>query len=132
MEVNKERPIRKKRRRRRRINRNLELAIKLSVFAICVVTGIILAFQYFNREDVKLSEVTKLTLTGYDSRGRIRAEMNAEAVDREITQLQQILDTVEVGFSKEEKLANGEKIQIQGKSRTGNVYCGKSSDGKKD
>lgn len=112
MEVNKERPIRKKRRRRRRINRNLELAINLSVFAICVVTGIILAFQYFNREDVKLSEVTKLTLTGYDSRGRIRAEMNAEAVDREITQLQQILDTVEVGFSKEEKLANGEKIQI--------------------
>ena len=99
-------------RKRRRMNRNLELTLKigLSVAGICV--GIFCLYGFANREDVKLADLTKISLIGYDSEGIINVELDGTAVMAELPQIQQVLDTVEMEFSKEENLSNGDSVEI--------------------
>ena len=104
--------IRKKRRHKRRISRNVELGIKITVFCMCVAAGVLGVFKYWNREDVKLSDLIRVSLVGYDSEGCIRAELDGTEAMEELPQLQQVLDTVEINFSKEEHLSNGEIVEI--------------------
>lgn len=102
----------KRKRRRRRINRNLELAIKFALFFICIGVGSYFAWGYFSKEEVNLAELTKVSLIGYDSEGRIEAKMDGSSVVSEVPEIQQVLDTVELDFSKEEHLSNGEQVEI--------------------
>ena len=112
MELKEKKVIKHKKYKRRRINRNVELAIKLGLFFVCVAAGITGGWFYFNSEDVKLSELTKVSLVGYDSEGWIKAELDASAAEEEIPQLQQVLDTVVIEFSQEENLSNGDTVEI--------------------
>ena len=112
MEKRKKKRIIKKKRKHRRINRNLELAIKIGLFIICVAGGIFGAYKIITREDVKLADLTKISLIGYDSEGRINVELDGTAVMAELPQLQQVLDTVEMDFSQEEHLSNGDTVEI--------------------
>lgn len=112
MELKEKKVIKHKRYKRRRINRNVELAIKIGLFFVCVAAGMAGLFFCLNREDVKLSELTKISLVGYDSEGWIKAELDASAAEEEIPQLQQVLDTVVMEFSQEENLSNGDTVEI--------------------
>lgn len=112
MKLKEKKPIKRKKYRRRRINRNVELAIKISLFFVCVAVGIAGAVFYFGKEDIKLSELTKISLVGYDSEGWIKAELDGSEVMAEVPQVQQLLDTVEMEFSMEEHLSNGDTVEI--------------------
>lgn len=112
MSLKKKKVIKRKKYRRRRINRNVELAIKLWFFFICIAGGIVGAVFYLGKEDVKLSELTKISLVGYDSEGCIKAEMDGTEVMAEVPQVQQLLDTVEMEFSMEKHLSNGDTVEI--------------------
>ena len=112
MKLEKKKVIRKKKYKRRKINRNLELAIKIGLFFVCVAAGIVGTVIYFGKEDVKLSELTKISLVGYDSEGWIKAELDATEVMAEVPQVEQLLDTVEMSFSMEEHLSNGDTVEI--------------------
>ncbi len=112
MEKRKKKRIIKKKRKHRRINRNLELAIKIGLFLICVAAGIFGAYKIITREDVKLADLTRISLIGYDSEGKINVELDGTAVMAELPQLQEVLNTVEMNFSKEEHLSNGDVVEI--------------------
>ena len=112
MKLEKKKVIRKKKYKRRKINRNLELAIKIGLFFVCVAAGIVGMVIYFGKEDVKLSELTKISLVGYDSEGWIKAELDGTEVMAEVPQVEQLLDTVEMNFSMEEHLSNGDTVEI--------------------
>ena len=99
-------------RKRRKINRNLELAIKIGLFLICVVAGGVGIWNFAMREDVKLADLTKISLIGYDSEGMLNAELDATTVMAEFPQIEKVLDTVEMDFSKEEHLSNGDTVEI--------------------
>ncbi len=112
MELKEKKVIKRKKYRRRRINRNVELAVKIGLFFVCVAAGIVGLFFYFGKEDVKLSELTKISLVGYDSEGWIKAELDGAEVMAEVPQVQKLLDTVEMEFSMEEHLSNGDTVEI--------------------
>ncbi len=112
MKLKKEQQIQIKRRRRRRINRNLELKIKFAFVFLCIVAGITGTGFYFNKENIKLSELTKISLFGYDSEGYIEVELDATAVSAEVPDIQRLLDTVEMEYSEKEKLSNGDVVEI--------------------
>ncbi len=112
MELKEKKVIKRKKYRRRRINRNVELAVKIGLFFACVAAGIVGLFFYFGKEDVKLSELTKISLVGYDSEGWIKAELDGAEVMAEVPQVQKLLDTVEMEFSMEEHLSNGDTVEI--------------------
>ena len=112
MKLDKKKVIRKKKYRRRKINRNLELVIKIGLFFMCVAAGIVGTILYFGKEYVKLSELTKISLFGYDSEGWIKAKMDGTEVMAEVPQVEQLLDTVEMNFSMEEHLSNGDTVEI--------------------
>lgn len=106
VKIKKTKCIRKKR------NRNLELAIKLAVFMICIVAAGFGVWNFAMREDVKLADLTKISLIGYDSEGKLNVELDGTAVMAELPQIQQVLETVEMDFSKEENLSNGDVVEI--------------------
>lgn len=98
--------------RNRRRNRNLELAVKIGLCVIFVAVGGLGIYQFVTKEDVKLAELTKISLIGYDSEGKINVELDATPVMDKLPQLQQVLDTVEMDFSQEEHLSNGDTVEI--------------------
>lgn len=112
MEINTEPKIIKVKRRRRRMNRNLELAMKLTLFVICIAVGVWGIWNFTMREEVTLADLTKISLIGYDSEGMIQVELDGSEVMEEIPEIQQVLDTVEMDFSKEEHLSNGDTVEI--------------------
>lgn len=101
-----------KRKRRRRSNRNVELAIKMGVFFLCIVAGTFGVYLHFGKDDVNLSELIKISLVGYDTEGCIKAEMDASKYSTEMPELEQVLATVEMDFSKEKHLCNGDVVEI--------------------
>lgn len=112
MELKERRTLKCKKRRRRRINRNVELAIKVGIFFLCIATGIVGAYLYFGKKDVDLSELTKISLVGYDTEAWIKAEVDGSEYAAELPDLQQVLATVEMDFSKVEHLCNGDVVEI--------------------
>lgn len=115
MESRKKRKIRKIKKiktRRRKIDRNLELTIKIALFVLCIVAAGFGAWFFFMREDVKLADLTKVSLIGYDSAGVLSVELDGTGAMAQLPQLQQVLDTVEMDFSKEENLSNGDTVEI--------------------
>ncbi len=102
-----------KRRRKRRISRKLELRIKIASFIIICLAGLGVGIWYFTSSTVySLAAVTKLSLVGYDSKGYVKAEIDDSALTQEEQALKEVLDTVEINFSKEDNLSNGEQIEI--------------------
>ena len=100
-------------RRKRRISRTTELRIKIASFIIICLAGAgIGIFCFMNNTIYSLAAVTKISLVGYDSKGWVKAEIDSSSLTEEEKELKQVLETVEIGFSKEENLSNGEKIEI--------------------
>lgn len=103
----------KKKRRKRRISRKLELRIKIVSFIIICFAGLGIGIWYFTSNTVySLAAVTKLSLVGYDSKGYVKAEIDGSSLSDEEQDLKEILETVEIDFSKENNLSNGEQIEI--------------------
>lgn len=90
----------------------MELRLKFSLFGICTAVGIAGIFFYFAGTDVKLTDLLKISLVGYDSEGCIRAELDGTEAVKEIPKVQQVLDTVEMDFSKQEHLSNGDVVEV--------------------
>ncbi len=103
----------RKRRRKRKVNRKLELRIKIMSFCMVCAVMVGIAIWYFGGSTVSLAAMTKISLVGYDSKGWVKAEMDGSSVLEEEPQIQQVLDTVEISFSKEENLSNGEEVEIE-------------------
>lgn len=112
MQLKEKKKIRRKRYRRGKKSRNTELAVKITLGCVCVAAGITGAFFYLGKEDVKLSELTKVSLIGYDSEGKISAQIDATALEEEVPKVEELLDTVEMEFSMQEHLSNGDTVRI--------------------
>lgn len=103
----------KKRRRKRRISRKTELRIKIASFIIVCLVGAGIGIWYFTNSTIySLAAVTKISLVGYDSKGYVKAEIDDSSLTEEEVALKEVLDTVEIDFSKEDNLSNGEQIEI--------------------
>lgn len=102
-----------KKRRKRRISRKTELRIKIASFIIVCLVGIGVGIWYFAYSTVySLAAVTKISLVGYDSKGYVKAEIDDSTLTQEEQAFKEVLDTVEIGFSKEDNLSNGEQVEI--------------------
>ena len=102
-----------KKRKKRRISRKTELRIKIASFIVLCVAGIGAGIWYFANSTVySLAAVTKISLVGYDSKGYVKAEIDDSALTEEEQAFKEILDTVEINFSKEDNLSNGEQVEI--------------------
>lgn len=102
-----------KKRRKRRISRKTELRIKIASFIIVCLVGIGVGIWYFANSTVySLAAVTKISLVGYDSKGYVKAEIDDSTLTQEEQAFKEVLDTVEIGFSKEDNLSNGEQVEI--------------------
>ena len=112
MQLEEKQIIKRKKYRPRRINRNVELAIKIGLFVCCVAAVVVGTVGYFSKEDIKLSELTKISLVGYDSEGWIKAELDGTEVMAEVPEVEKLLNTVEMEFSMEEHLSNGDTVEI--------------------
>ena len=110
-----EKVVKKKRKRRRRKKVDRKLQLRVRIMSFCMICAAIagVAIWYFGSATVSLAAMTKISLVGYDSKGWVKAEMDGSSVQEEEPQIQQVLDTVEISFSKEENLSNGEQIEIQ-------------------
>lgn len=103
----------KKKRRKRRISRKTELRIKIASFILVCLAGAGIGIWYFTSSTIySLAAVTKLSLVGYDSKGYVKAEIDDSSLTEEEQALKEVLDTVEINFSKENNLSNGEQIEI--------------------
>lgn len=103
----------KKKRRKRRISRKTELRIKITSFIIICLVGAGVGIWYFANSSIySLAAVTKISLVGYDSKGYVKAEIDDSSLTEEEQALKEVLDTVEIGFSKEDNLSNGEQVEI--------------------
>lgn len=103
----------KRRKRKRRISRKTELRIKITSFIIICIAGIGIGIGCFmNNAIYSLAAVTKISLVGYDSKGYVKAEIDSSNLTEEETDLKQVLQTVEIDFSKEQNLSNGEEVEI--------------------
>lgn len=103
----------KKKRRKRRISRKTELRIKIASFILICLVGAGVGIWYFTNSTIySLAAVTKLSLVGYDSKGYVKAEIDDSSLTEEKQALREVLDTVEINFSKENNLSNGEQIEI--------------------
>ena len=103
----------KKKRRKRRISRKTELRIKITSFIIICLVGAGVGIWYFANSSIySLAAVTKISLVGYDSKGYVKAEIDDSFLTEEEQALKEVLDTVEIGFSKEDNLSNGEQVEI--------------------
>ena len=103
----------KKKRKKRRISRKTELRIKIASFvAVCLVGAGIGIWYFTNSTIYSLAAVTKISLVGYDSKGYVKAEIDDSSLTEEELALKEVLDTVEIDFSKEDNLSNGEQIEI--------------------
>ncbi len=99
--------------RKRRISRKTELRIKIATFIVLCLVGIGVGVWYFANSTVySLAAVTKISLVGYDSKGYVKAEIDESTLTEEEQAFKEVLDTVEIGFSKEENLSNGEQVEI--------------------
>lgn len=102
-----------KKRRKRRISRKTELRIKIASFFIVCLVGIGVGIWYFANSTVySLASVTKISLVGYDSKGYVKAEIDDSTLTQEEQAFKEVLDTVEIDFSKEDNLSNGEQVEI--------------------
>lgn len=102
-----------KKRKKRRISRKAELRIKIASFIVLCVAGIGVGIWYFANSTVySLAAVTKISLVGYDSKGYVKAEIDDSALTEEEQAFKEVLDTVEIDFSKEDNLSNGEQVEI--------------------
>ena len=102
-----------KKRRKRRISRKTELRIKIASFIIVCLVGIGVGIWYFANSTVySLAAVTKISLVGYDSKGYVKAEIDDSTLTQEEQAFKEVLDTVEIDFSKEDNLSNGEQVEI--------------------
>ncbi len=102
-----------KKRRKRRISRKTELRIKIASFILVCLVGIGVGIWYFANSTVySLASVTKISLVGYDSKGYVKAEIDGSTLTQEEQAFKEVLDTVEIGFSKEDNLSNGEQVEI--------------------
>lgn len=103
----------KKKRRKRIISRKVELRIKIASFIIICLAGIGVGIWYFTNSTIySLAAVTKISLVGYDSKGYVKAEIDSSSLTEEEESLKEVLETVEIGFSKEDNLSNGEQVEI--------------------
>ncbi len=103
----------KKKRRKRKISRKVELRIKIISFITVLLVGLGAGIWYFANSSVySLAAVTRISLVGYDSKGYVKAEIDASSLTQEEHALKEVLDTVEIDFSKEDNLSNGEQIEI--------------------
>lgn len=99
--------------KRRRISRKVELRIKIASFVIVCLTALFAGIWYFSNSAVfSLASVTKISLVGYDGKGYVKAQMDTGLLLPEEQMMKQVLDTVEIGFSKDENLSNGEQVEI--------------------
>lgn len=112
MELKEKKKIKRRRYKRGKKSRNAELALKIGLLCVCVAAGITGACFYFGKEDVKLSDLTKVSLIGYDSEGKISAQIDAAALEEDVPQVEELLDTVEMEFSMQEHLSNGDTVKI--------------------
>ena len=102
-----------KKRKKRRISRKAELRIKIASFIVLCVAGIGVGIWYFANSTVySLAAVTKISLVGYDSKGYVKAEIDDSTLTEEEQAFKEVLDTVEIDFSKEDNLSNGEQVEI--------------------
>ena len=102
-----------KKRKKRRISRKAELRIKIASFIVLCVAGIGVGIWYFVNSTVySLAAVTKISLVGYDSKGYVKAEIDDSTLTEEEQAFKEVLDTVEIDFSKEDNLSNGEQVEI--------------------
>ena len=102
-----------KKRRKRRISRKTELRIKIASFIIVCLVGIGVGIWYFANSTVySLASVTKISLVGYDSKGYVKAEIDDSTLTQEEQAFKEVLDTVEIDFSKEDNLSNGEQAFV--------------------
>ena len=103
----------KKRKNKRRISRKTELRIKIASFVTVCLVGAGVGIWYFTNSTIySLAAVTKISLVGYDSKGYVKAEIDDSSLTEEELALKEVLDTVEIDFSKEDNLSNGEQIEI--------------------
>lgn len=103
----------KRRRRNRVISRKMELRLKIGFFVVVCLAGIGLGIGYFMNSTIySLAAVTKISLVGYDSKGYVKAEIDSSELTEEEVALKQVLETVEIDFSKEQDLSNGEEVEI--------------------
>ncbi len=103
----------RKKRRKRRISRKTELRIKISSFIIICLAGVGVGIWFFTSSTIySLAAVTRISLVGYDSKGYVKAEIDDSSLTEEEQALKEVLDTVEIDFSKEDNLSNGEKVEI--------------------
>jgi len=104
---------RRKKRRNKVISRKIELRIKIISFIIVCIAGVGLgAFYFMDSTIYSLAAVTKISLVGYDSKGWVKAEIDSSSLTDEEADFIQVLETVEIDFSKEENLSNGEEVEI--------------------
>lgn len=109
MEIKKKR----KKHRKRKISRKTELRIKIASFILVCIAGVGVGIWYFMNSTIySLAAVTRVSLVGYDSKGWVKAEIDDSNLTEEEADLKQVLETVEIDFSKEENLSNGEQIEI--------------------
>lgn len=107
--------VRKKRRKRRkrRISRKTELRIKIGSFIILCLACVCAGIWYFANSTIySLAAVTRISLVGYESKGYVKAEIDDSSLTEDELALKEVLDTVEIDFSKEDNLSNGEQIEI--------------------
>lgn len=112
MQLKEKKKSRRKRYKRGKKSRNIELAVKIGLFFTCVAAGITFFFFFFGKEDIRLSELTKVSLIGYDSEGKISAKIDAAQLEQEVPRVEELLDTVEMEFSMQEHLSNGDMVKI--------------------
>jgi len=103
----------RKKRRKRRISRKAELSIKIGSFIIVCLIGMGVGIWYFASSSIySLAAVTKISLVGYDGKGYVKAEIDDSLLTEEEQAFKEVLGTVEIDFSKENNLSNGEQIEI--------------------
>lgn len=103
----------KRRRRNQLISRKTELRVKIGLIVVICLAGIGLGIGYFMNSTIySLAAVTKISLVGYDSKGYVKAEIDSSELTEEEAELKQVLETVEIDFSKEQDLSNGEEVEI--------------------
>lgn len=112
MQLEEKKKIKRRRYKRGKKSRNAELALKIGLMCVCVAAGITGACIYLGKEDVKLSDLTKVSLIGYDSEGKISAQIDAAALEEDVPRVEELLDTVEMDFSMQEHLSNGDTVKI--------------------
>ena len=99
--------------KKRRISRKTELRIKIASFIIICLAGLGVGIWYFTSSTVySLAAVTKISLVGYDSKGYVKAEIDDSSITEEEQALREVLQTVEIDFSRKDNLSNGEEVEI--------------------